>query len=269
MIGLADLKAWLAITSTSDDALLATLVTEVSRAVLTYLDRPSILPATVSETRDGGGESAVALRHWPVLALSSCLIDGRAILPAPPLVVGAAAGPDYVLEPAEPQPPGRMQHLALRGFRFTRGVQNVALTYTAGYRMTGEPAQVPAAAPYTLTAAQPYGLWASDAGVAYAGGGALTAVAGTPAAGQYAVVAGVYSFSAADAAAGLALSYGYVPADVAAACRDWVADRYAYRGRIGQRSKSIGGQETTSFAVTDMPAFVATALQPYRRVVAR
>jgi hypothetical protein len=95
----------------------------------------------------------------------------------------------------------------------------------------------------------------------------LTAVAGTPAVGQYAVSEGTYTFSAADAGAAVALTYGYVPADLCFAAMDWVAELYSYRGRIGQQSKSLGGQETMSFIVKDVPAMVASALQPYRRVV--
>lgn len=86
-------------------------------------------------------------------------------------------------------------------------------------------------------------------------------------AGQYVVSGGVYSFSPDDAGANVQLTYGYMPADLAACCIDWVAERYAYRSRIGQHSKSLGGQETMTFIVKDMPDFVAARLQPYRRVV--
>ena len=53
---------------------------------------------------------------------------------------------------------------------------------------------VPAApGPYNVTAAAPFGPWASDSGVVYAGGAALTAVAAHPTAGQYNVSSGVYT----------------------------------------------------------------------------
>jgi hypothetical protein len=113
----------------------------------------------------------------------------------------------------------------------------------------------------------PYGNWASDVSVVYLNGLPLASVTGTPRAGQYAVVDGVYSFAAADAGSTVLVSYGYVPADLASCCMDWVADRYAYRSRIGQSTKSLGGQETVSFIVKDIPDFVANALGPYRRVV--
>ncbi len=93
------------------------------------------------------------------------------------------------------------------------------------------------------------------------------AVAGTPSVGQYSISGGVYTFAAADTDAAVLLSYGYVPADLGFCCLDWAAELYSYRARIGQRSKSLGGQETISFIVKDVPDFVATALQPFKRVV--
>ncbi len=77
---------------------------------------------------------------------------------------------------------------------------------------------------------------------------------------------GVYAFTAASAGAAITLSYGYVPADLARACLEWVADRYAARSRIGVSAKTLGGQETASFVVKAMPDVVSRLLQPYRRV---
>ncbi len=267
LAGLSDVKTWLDIAGSDDDILLSQLITQISRAILNILDRPSILPTTYVETYDGGNESSIVLSHWPVNAVLSCSVNGVAILSAPPLVAGAPFEVGYVLDGGEAAPPGRVQRLSLRGRRFARGLQNVAISYSAGYQIAGEAAVAPAAPPYSIAALAPYGDWASDGGVAYAGGAALTQVAANPGAGQYSVINGVYTFAAADAGAGLSLTYGYVPADLAVACLDWVAERYAYRSRIGQQSKSLGGQETMAFIVKQVPDFVAAALQPYRRVV--
>jgi hypothetical protein len=267
LVALADVKAWLDVTTGDDDDLLNRLITQVSRATLAFLDRAAILPATYVETRDGANDSEVMLRQWPVTSIASLAIDGVAIAPAPPLVPGTPRQSGYVLEPADLAPPGHMQRLALRGGIFPAGVQNVIVTYSAGYQVTSEPASVPASVPYEILALAPYGDWASDAGVAYANGTPLTKVAGSPAAGQYSVAEGVYAFAAADAGATVAVTYGYVPADLCFAAMDWIAELYVYRGRIGLQSKSLGGQETMSFIVKDVPAMVASALQPYRRVV--
>ena len=99
----------------------------------------------------------------------------------------------------------------------------------------------------------PFGAWTVDTGVADAGG-------------PYTVGGGVYTFTAASAGLPITLNYGYVPADLARAAVEWIADRYAARTRIGQSAKTLGGQETASFIVKAMPDVVARLLQPYRRV---
>jgi hypothetical protein len=267
LAALVDLKSWLDVQSDDDDTILSALITQISRTMLTYLDRATILPAVHTETRDGGNETALVLRQWPVTKILSLNINGTDVAPASPLVPGGARTSGYVLEPASHAPPGRMQTLALRGKSFAAGVQNISIAYQAGYQVANEAALVPLSAPYTIAAQAPYGAWASDCGVAYADGAPLAAVAADPVAGQYSVADGLYQFAAGDADEAIALAYGYVPADLAFCCLDWAAELYAYRDRIGQQSKSLGGQETMSFIVKDIPDFVASALQPYRRVV--
>ena len=245
---LADCKAWLGLTSSADDPLIGELVTAVSQAIVADLGRSAILPLTCLETLDGGGESAIALRHWPISRLLSCTIDGVA--------VATSVAPGYsgvVLDIADRAPPGQMQRLAFRGGTFPSGIQNIAVAYRAGYEILGEAAVVPTAAPYTLAVLQPYGAWRIDTGVTGLGA-------------SYTAQAGVYTFAPSDAGAAIALSYGYVPADLAQAALEWVADRYASRGRIGQSAKTLGGQETTSFIVKAMPDVVSRLLQPFRRV---
>ncbi|MGH6834948.1 MAG: head-tail connector protein [Methylocella sp.] len=267
LVSLADLKSWLGITGIDDDVLLGQLITQISRAILNVIDRPAVLASAYTETYDGGDEVSIMLRQWPVIGISSCVVDGVAIPPSPPLVGGASAQTGYVLDSAEARPPGAMQRLSLRGFLFTCGLQNVTISYSAGYQITNESVVIPATAPYSVSAQAPYGNWASGGGVVYSNGVSLAAVPGNPARGQYAVANGVYSFAQADAGSVVLLTYGYVPADLASCCTDWAAERYAYRSRIGQHSKSLGGQETMAFIVKDIPDFVASALSPYRRVV--
>jgi hypothetical protein len=84
---------------------------------------------------------------------------------------------------------------------------------TAGQTLMAfqEAGAVPAATPWTVTVANAAGFIA-DFGVINAGNGlALVKVASAPAAGQYAVDAGVYTFAAADANLGVLLSYSYAP----------------------------------------------------------
>lgn len=80
----------------------------------------------------------------------------------------------------------------------------------------GEAHTVPAAGPFAVTVANA-GAFVDDLGVMYqASGLALTRVDTPAGAGQYSVAAGVYSFDAADANAGVLISYTYTIAGTGA-----------------------------------------------------
>jgi hypothetical protein len=270
LAALADVKTWLSGSSgigSTDDALIARLITDLSGAIAAYLGRPSLIPRAFTEQLDGNGKTRTFLQHYPVLQLDSLVVDNVAVPAAPLPAAGAPHGRGYLLEPWNGLPPGRPQALDLFGLAFRKGRQNVVVSYSAGYAVQSEAATVPAApGPYTVTAAAPFGPWASDAGVAYADGTALGAVTGSPAAGQYNVSAGVYTFAAADAGAAVLISYGFIPAAINNACIEWVAERYRYRTRVGQSAQTVQGQMTASYSLKDMPDFVRASLDPYRRV---
>jgi uncharacterized phiE125 gp8 family phage protein len=59
--------------------------------------------------------------------------------------------------------------------------------------------------------------------------------------------------------------YAATPPELEQACIALVALRYKERDRIGQASKNLGG-ETVAFSQKDMPADVASILDPYRSV---
>ena len=269
---LADVKAWLSGSSgigSSDDALLARLITDVSGAVAAYLGRASLMPRSYVERIDGSGKARLFLRHYPVLQMTSLAIDNVAIPATVVPAAGAPFGRGYLLEPWDGLPPGRPQALDLFDALYCRGRQNVVVDYSAGYAVEAESASVPAApGPYTVTAAAPFGPWASDAGVTYNNDTALVAVPGTPGGGEYNVSGGVYTFAAADAGAAVLISYGFIPAAINNACIECVAERYRYRTRIGQSAQTVQGQMTASYSLKDMPDFVRASLDPYRAVAA-
>ncbi len=123
LTSLANVKAWFAppLAATADDALLQRLVTAASGFIHTWLDR-DLTQQSYSETRDGTGGTRLALANTPVTAVTSLAIDGVAIPPMPDTV-----SPGYGFSATQ---------LVLRGFAFTRGVRNIAVTYTAGYAAT-------------------------------------------------------------------------------------------------------------------------------------
>ncbi|HEY5209901.1 MAG TPA: hypothetical protein VIJ42_10705 [Stellaceae bacterium] len=120
---LDNVKGWLSppLTATADDQLLARLITAASRFIQTWLNR-AIAARTYVETRDGDGGARLVFANAPVTAVASVTVDGRDVPPA-----GGTHGHGYLFDPSM---------LYLRGHRLSDGVQNVVVSYTAGYDAT-------------------------------------------------------------------------------------------------------------------------------------
>ena len=260
---LADIKSWLGRTDTNSDALIAALITRASRSICSYLQRPLLLPHAVSEVQDGTGGNIMVLKEWPVLSVTSVVVDGITIPQA------TQQSPGWVLDPWNGVPPGRMQALRLRGYSFglpgARNIAAVQVTYQAGYQIASERQIVTVG---EASVAAPFGPWAIDAGVTYATGTPLTLVTSAPMTGQYALgaEAGTYDFAAGDDGAAILIAYGFVPYDLADACIELVSERYKYAQRVGEKTHSLGGNETVSFDTTRFTPLVMQLLQPYRNV---
>lgn len=125
---LSDVKAWLqtgqsAFPST-DDGLLTRLISAASQYIQTWLNR-QIAQADYLEVRDGTGGQRLQFACFPVSAVLSLTINGLAIPPAPPLLPSTGVTSGYMFSGTQ---------LAVRGYYFARGAQNVVVTYTAGYQ---------------------------------------------------------------------------------------------------------------------------------------
>lgn len=266
---LADVKTWLGRNDSNSDAMLSALITRTSRLIYSYLQRAPILPHAVTDIRDGTGGGTMVLRQWPVNAVTSVVIGEQTIPEAP-----NACSPGWTLEMLDGAPPGRAQVVSLSGYSFgvaypgAANGQNVQITYQAGYQVSAEPQTVAAGAATVLA---PYGAWANDGGVVYAStGAALVAVTSNPGPGQYALASGApgsYVFNAADDGAAMLITYGFIPADLADACIELVSERFKYAQRIGEKTHSLGGNETVSFDTTRLTPLIVSLLQPYRNVL--
>lgn len=122
---LADVKAWLQTGQSTfpitDDALLTRLITAASQYIQTWLNR-KIRLADYVEIRDGTGGQTLQFGCFPVAAVLSLTIDEQTI---PLSTTTCAAGYSF-----------SATQLAVRGYTFNRGVQNVVVAYTAGYATT-------------------------------------------------------------------------------------------------------------------------------------
>lgn len=118
LCALADVKAYLGITSSATDGVLTTLIGNVSAAIESYCNR-TFASASYTETRNGQGGWRLFLANGPVTAVASVSVDGVSIPAAPD-----ALSSGYVVD---------QNTVYLRGYCFNRGVQNVTVTYTAGF----------------------------------------------------------------------------------------------------------------------------------------
>ena len=275
LVDLERVKDWVGATSNSDDLLLTRLIDGVSRFILSYLQRPTLFQNTFTDIYDGYGTNRQALRNWPVINVSSVTIGFNEVAPfqVPPIVTPyTLIGVGYVFDPWDGYPPGRTQFVSLRGYYFARGNSNVQIVYESGFVVQNESQTVPSGTNNVLAVNAPNGSWAVDQGVTYVTSGLpLTAVPYNPSTslsvGQYMVSRGNYYFATADASAAVLISYSYVPADIEQVAMEMVAERYSYKNRVGLISKTLAGNETMSYSQKSMPDFLASILQPYRKVI--
>lgn len=274
---------WLGANISLPSPILTQLVSSMSAMIRSQLNRGQLYSRTFTQVFDGLGTMQIVLPSYPVTAILSLQMGATVVPPAPlPTPAGnytegyTGGGWGYRFPPWSGNPPGDNAVLDLIGGYFCLGAQNIKITYQAGYLVPLEAGTVPASSPYTITVVQPYGIWCRDNGVAYASTGvALTPVAANPTVGQYIPPVdsspGIYTFSAADEGAALLLSYSFIPADLEEATIQMVAERYSYRSRVGEISKSLGGQETMRFlrggSKSGLPPEVMGLIMPYVNVV--
>jgi hypothetical protein len=118
-------KAWLNLpdTNINADDLLTGLITAASGWIEDYLER-TIALMSYSQYFNGPGGYALLLPEYPVVAVSAVSIDGIVIPVAPPPGPNQSSIIGYLFDDSA---------VYLRGYRFTRGVQNVAISWQAGY----------------------------------------------------------------------------------------------------------------------------------------
>lgn len=110
-----------AVATIDEDEALQRLITGVSNTIVGELPGLVIEADTeIAEVRDGQGGSAITLRRFPATTLTSISIDGRAIP-----VIASAGSSGCTLDTAT-------NAVRLVGYVFSRGVQNVEITYDAG-----------------------------------------------------------------------------------------------------------------------------------------
>lgn len=265
--------------NTSNDTWLTRAIGQVSRAIASHTKR-TFAPEYVEDAFDieqdaypyqtPGGVAHLPLTRWPVLAVQSVVQT-----PAPGSSQTLVVGTDYRIDMAT--------GMLLRLNPFTGAVTTweatpVAVRYVAGYGLyVTEAGTVPASAPYAITVSAA-AAFSCAKGVTYADSSPLTLAASSPAAGQYSVARGVYTFNAADAGKVLTITYATMaaPDDLTEACLRLVSGRFSSKGRdpsLIQRDTPGVGTERWWFGGAPgqkgaFPPDIAGMLEPYCMPVA-
>ena len=132
---LADVKSWLNIQTNAEDTLLQNLITRGSLQMLRWMNRDHIVATSYTENRDGNDALFILPRNFPLISVSSVMVNGVAISAASDQV---SAG--FVFDSRKIMLRGGSSAFYSLGlyssqyqYRFTRGFQNVQLVYQAGY----------------------------------------------------------------------------------------------------------------------------------------
>ena len=117
---LGTVKDWLGLTSkaSSDDAVLEILIAGVSAALESWLGR-TFEATAYSETRNGTGKTEIMVKQYPIISVASVTVNGNAIAART-----SPCGSGWVNDD---------DTIYLSGSCFHRGIQNIVLSYSAGY----------------------------------------------------------------------------------------------------------------------------------------
>ncbi len=137
LIALADAKAFLQITASTQDAILGDMINEVSVRINNYVGH-TLLSASYTEYYDGDGTQELILRNFPVTALASVNDD-----PQRAFTVNTAknVSADVMLDGGS-----GIVRLWANGGVFLRARGNVKVVYTAGYSLATMPYDIQQAA---------------------------------------------------------------------------------------------------------------------------
>lgn len=117
LVDSAEVNAFLADLGLTAPTDLDKVITGVSASMQEYASRNFVSQA-YTRTFDGNGGVRQSLPDYPITAVASLSIDGVSV----PAASGVGAG--FVFSPTQ---------VMVRNYRFCPGVQNVAITYTAGF----------------------------------------------------------------------------------------------------------------------------------------
>lgn len=232
MTDLATAKTELGISLPTNDTWISKAITQVSRAVQTYLKR-TMVPEVVQDLLDFQSQPfrrrgllnmpELQLTRWPVIGVISV-----SQLQSDATTLALVEGTDFRVN----YETGTLLRLNVSGQSALWETLPLTVLYMAGYGAKVTEVQPVPATPYKVTVAQS-AAFSCGQSVSYANGTKLTRVNASPIAGQYSVASGVYTFAAADLTQSMTFVYGVkaLPEDLIEVCLRLVNARYRAKDR--------------------------------------
>ena len=174
LTSLTNAKDWLniGVSDTNSDATLTRLISQASRMIMNYINRPDFNRQSFTEMQDGRETDSITLRNYPVVSVQSLTVWGTTIGQS-----NGAGTFGWALEAIDGSQSGRAQTLSIisnypsfpgageswgragaspRGF--SAGRDNVIITYQAGYCIQNEAQTIPARQGKSLAPQRPKSL---------------------------------------------------------------------------------------------------------------
>ncbi|HEY6019948.1 MAG TPA: hypothetical protein VIY48_08595 [Candidatus Paceibacterota bacterium] len=256
---LANVKQYLTITGTNQDALITPLIARESALVEAWTGRTFPSVSNVNKRLNGTGTSRLVLPDQPILSVSSLSILGSAIPASPD---GVQAG--FVFDDTCLYLVGGIAGMSW-GDKFPMVPQSVTVSWEAGYQ-TSETDFVPTGNTPTITPTQGGTAVTVVSVVDNTTSTAMTQVGSSPATGQYSFSAGVFTFNTAQYNHSVTMTYKYVPAPVEQAVIEMVGLDLQQRNNIGINSKNLA-TESITYEKKGISDSAMEMLRPYRRMV--
>lgn len=278
LTSVANVKRFLAVPTTNQDALISQLITRESGTIERKCSR---LFGYRDNTRylNGTGTAMLVLPDTPIRAVSSLMLGTLAVLPTTANNPAGFVFSDTAVE--------------LTAARFPDGFKNITVSWSAGWRGTGvaiTPAGIPPDAnfplvgpPVTFTVDDmtfnaalfpdgelDVGYPLAAVSVSDANGVAFNQVASSangPLTGEFSFLEGVWSFNIANALQVFTCVFDYCPSQIEQACIEMVGLDLKQRDNLGVTSRSLAG-ESISYEKSGMPRSVLEMLNPFiKRVI--
>ena len=141
---ITQIKTYLGNVSPEDEILLTSLLTRTTKLIQNYVGRDLVQTTYTNIRRNGNGERVLQVQHYPIISVTNIYDDVNRVFGSDTLLIEDTGGlystAHYVIAAnGEVENPGEI--IRLDG-AWTKGLQNIKMTYVGGYSDANMPADL-------------------------------------------------------------------------------------------------------------------------------